>query len=203
MSAAACWEDAHPKLPAEVRTVLDSGNDAAIEGLELLAAIPEWEVALPGGERASQTDVMALTRNPQGLVVLGVEAKVDETFGPTLEEKKAKATQNQMDRIAYLESEHGRNDPFPNFIRYQLLHRSVSAILTARAFHAPIAVMLVHSFSPNSMWRNDFSAFCTELNCSLMSQDLFEAPRINGVRLILGWCKGNKKYLEVELPSTL
>lgn len=50
---------------------------------------------------------MALTRNSQGLVVLGVEAKVDETIRPNVGRKKAKATQNQMDRIAYLRSELG------------------------------------------------------------------------------------------------
>jgi hypothetical protein len=31
-------------------------------------------------------------------------------------------------------------------LRYQLLHRTVSAILTARDFHAHAAVMLVQSF---------------------------------------------------------
>ncbi|MFK7902227.1 MAG: hypothetical protein AB8B49_05220 [Nitratireductor sp.] len=201
MSAAACWEDSDPDLPAEVQAVLESGNEPAISGLELLAAIPEWEVALPGGNTASQTDVMAFTRNSEGLVIVGVEAKVDETFGPTLEEKKANATGEQLDRIAYLEAELGRDVPFANTVRYQLLHRSVSALLTARAFHAPVAVMLVHSFSPESAWRSDFSAFCEEMRCQLLSPDLFEAPNIKGVRLIFGWCKGNEKYLETELPS--
>ncbi|MDA1138629.1 MAG: hypothetical protein O3B01_08605 [Planctomycetota bacterium] len=203
MSAAACWEDANPNLPAEVLAVLGAANDLAIADLELLAAIPEWEVALPGGATASQTDVLSLARNARNLVVLGVEAKVDEPFGPTLEEKKAKATGGQLDRIAYLESELGRTEPFPGAVRYQLLHRSVSALLTARAFHAPVAVMLVHSFSPASAWRDDFTAFCQELGCNTLSADLFEVPRVNGPRLILGWCKGNEKYLETELPNAL
>jgi hypothetical protein len=186
-----------------VLAALGAANDPAIADLELLAAIPEWEVALPGGETASQTDVLALARNPKNLVVLGVEAKVDETFGPTLGEKRAKATGGQLDRIAYLESELGRTAPFPDAVRYQLLHRSVSALLTARAFHAPVAVMLVHSFSPASAWRDDFAAFCQELGCNTLSADLCEVPGINGPRLILGWCKGNEKYLETELPSAL
>lgn len=203
MAVAACWEDSDPNLPSEVLAVLGAANDPAIADLELLAAIPEWEVALPGGETASQTDVLALTRNPQNLVVLGVEAKVDETFGPTLEEKKAKATGGQLDRIAYLESELGRKEPFPDAVRYQLLHRSVSALLAARAFHAPVGVMLVQSFSPASAWRDDFAAFCQELGCISLGADLLEVPGINGPRLILGWCQGNEKYLETELPSAL
>src|SRR5690606_5765115 len=104
------------------------------------AAFPEWEVSLPGGETVSQTDVLAIARNRHGLVILGVEAKVDEPFGPTLNEKKASASSGQLERIAYLEKELGRRFAFDGEIRYQLLHRSVSALLTARAFHAPIAV---------------------------------------------------------------
>jgi hypothetical protein len=201
MSAAACWEDSEPHLPSEVLDVLESGNDTA--NLELLIAIPEWEVELPGGDTASQTDVLAITRNASSLVVLGVEAKVDETFGPTLEEKKTKASEGQLSRISYLERELGRTIPFEGDIRYQLLHRSVSALLTARAFYAPVAVMLVHSFSPDSVWRTDFDRFCQTLQCKKLSRDLCEVPNVEGARLLIGWCKGNKKYLEIELPSAL
>ncbi len=200
MSAAACWEEADPDLPSEVLAVLNAAADPAIADLELLAAIPEWEVALPGGERASQTDVMAIARNSQGLVILGIEAKVNEPFGPTLKEKKSKASIGQLARITYLEAELERSKPFPETIRYQLLHRSVSALLTAREFHAPAAVMLIHSFSPKSAWRSDFTDFCENLNCEELTPDLFEVPGIKGLRLILGWCKGNEKYLETELP---
>lgn len=201
MSAAACWEESQPRLPSEISLVLESANEPAISNLELLIAIPEWEVELPGGDTASQTDVLALTRNEAGLVVLGVEAKVDEPFGPTLGEKKRGATEGQLGRIEYLEKELGRTVPFEGHIRYQLLHRTVSALLTARAFHAPVAVMLVHSFSQTSKWRDDFEVFCQELECVSLGQDLYEVPKIQGPRLMLGWCKGNKKYLDVELPS--
>lgn len=203
MSAAACWEAAEPNLPADIRAALESANDPALAGLELLVAIPEWEVALPGGGTASQTDVMAITRNAQGLVILGVEAKVDETFGPTLKEKKAQASKGQLDRIAFLERELGRDEPFPGRVRYQLLHRTVSALLTARAFHAPVAVMLVHSFCPKSRWRADFSAFCDALKCQPLSTDLFETPRMDSTRLILGWCCGRVENLTAEWPSFL
>lgn len=203
MSAAACWEDSQPNLPPEIQNILDSGSDAAIANLELLVALPEWEVELPGGERASQTDVLAITRNSSGLVILGVEAKVDETFGPTIGDKKAKHSDGQLERILFLEKTLGRNEPFDGQIRYQLLHRSVSALLTARAFHASTAVMLVHSFSRDSAWRNDFDRFCQELNCESLSPDLYEIPKIEGGRLLLGWCKGNEKYLDSELPNAL
>lgn len=201
MSAAACWEVSQPGLPPEISALLDSCHDPALSGLDLLLAIPEWEVALPGGETVSQTDVMAICRNDSGLVILGVEAKVDEPFGPTLAEKKSGATPGQLERIAYLEKELGRSSPFGDEIRYQLLHRTVSALLTARAFHAPVAVMLVHSFSQESKWSEDFSAFCAAHTCSQLAPSVFEVLGIAGPRLIVGWCKGDAKFLDVELPS--
>jgi len=201
MSAAACWEESQPQLPSEIVQVLESSEEQLLSNLELLVAIPEWEVELPGGNTASQTDILAITRNDSGLVILGVEAKVDEPFGPTLEEKKSGATDGQLGRIAYLEKVLGRTVPFEDKIRYQLLHRTVSALLTAQEFHAPVAVMLVHSFSPLSRWRNDFEAFCQALGCAPLSEDLCEVPNIEGARLILGWCKGNEKYLESSEPT--
>ena len=203
MSTAACWEESQPQLPSEITRILDDSEEPSLSNLELLIAIPEWEVELPGGNTASQTDILAITRNESGLVILGVEAKVNEPFGPTLEQKKSDATEGQLGRITYLERELGCTVPFEDHIRYQLLHRTVSALLTARAFFAPVAVMLVHSFSLDSKWRDDFEAFRQALGCVSLSKDLHEVPDIQGPRLILGWCKGNEKYLGVELPSAL
>lgn len=203
MSAAACWEEASPNLPSEIRQVLDASNDPALTGLELLAAIPEWKVDLPGGTRSSQTDILALASNADNLVVIGVEAKVDETFGPTIGEKRVETSTGQSERLTYLEKELGLADSLPDTVRYQLLHRSVSALLTARAFHAPVAAMLVHSFCPNSTWRTDFSAFCSALSCKQITADLFEVPTLTGPRLLLGWCGGDARYLGMELPSAL
>ena len=96
MSAAACREEANPNLPPDVLQLLGASNDPELADLELLAAIPEWEVDLPGGKRPSQTDVLALARNANNLVILGVEAKVDETFGPTIGEKMADPSAGQL-----------------------------------------------------------------------------------------------------------
>jgi hypothetical protein len=86
-------------------------------------------------------------------------------------------------------------------IRYQLLHRTVSAILTARAFHASTAVMLVHSFSPDSRWREDFEAFAAAIGGKRVTDDLFEIELGQSPRLTIGWCKGAEEFLSVELPS--
>jgi hypothetical protein len=201
MSAAACWEESEPRLPREISDALEASGDKSLTSLELLVAIPEWEVELPGGDRPSQTDILAITRNELGLVILGVEAKVDEPFGPTLGEKKANASAGQLERVAYLESELGCSSALDDSIRYQLLHRTVSAILTARAFHAGTAVMLVHSFSPESRWREDFEAFAVAIGGKRVTYDLFEIELSESPRVIIGWCKGAEEFLSAELPS--
>jgi len=203
MSAAACWEENEPQLPAEIVDVLEASNDESLTALELLVAIPEWEVDLPGGDRPSQTDVLAITRNDDGVVILGVEAKVDEPFGPTLSEKREGASAGQIERISYPERELGCSSSLDGRIRYQLLHRTVSALLTARAFHAHVAVMLVHSFSQNSRWREDFDAFVNAVTGIPLTKDLYELRIGDGPRLLIGWCKGAEKYLSMELPSSL
>ena len=203
MSAAACWEANQPKLPPEVVTVLEASGEQSLANLEMLLAIPEWEVELPGGNTSSQTDVLAITRNKFDLVILAVEAKVDETFGPTLGKKKQDATPSQLKRIAYLEGELDCCAPLADEIRYQLLHRTVSAILTARAFHSSVAVMVVHSFSPESLWRQDFDAFAVAIGGKHHTDDLYEIPRETGPRLMLGWCKGDEQFLQAVLPSSL
>lgn len=201
MSAAASWEAGAPNLPTEIVEVLAASKKGSLTGLELLLSIPEWEVDLPGGDRASQTDILALARNKHGLVVLGVEAKVDEAFGPTLGEKRKNASPGQNERVAYLERELGALSPLDDNIRYQLMHRTVSALLTARAFHAATAIMLVQCFSPTSKWREDFEAFAAAIGASAVTADLYEVERGDDPRLLIGWCAGDQAFLTVELPG--
>lgn len=189
MSAATSWEAAS-ELPAEIKAALDAGP-LELQGLELLIAVPEWEVALPGGNTTSHTDVMAVARNERGLVVIGVEAKVDEPFGPTLGEKRAEASAGQRERLAYLHETLGLEEELPDGIRYQLLHRTASAILTARAFHAATAVMLVQSFSQESAWREDFEAFAETMGASGAGAGLRRLPTVTGPATFIGWCQGN------------
>ena len=203
MTTAACWEDGGGELPLEVKETLDASSQSDLIGLKLLAAIPEWEVELPGGTRPSCTDVLALVRNDEGLVVLGVEAKVDEPFGPTLGEKRAEKSAGQGERIDYLHAALCLDMPLRDEIRYQLLHRTVSALRTAQDFHARSAVMLVHSFSPTQRWREDFLLFCEAITAEALSPDIYIVSRFKSPKLYLTWCRGDKKFLDVELPRVI
>src|SRR5688572_14865988 len=75
------WQAA-PGFPPEISALLAT-NDLT-SGAALLLAIPEHQVPLAGGARASQTDLWALARTARGLVSIAVEGKVSESFGPSI-----------------------------------------------------------------------------------------------------------------------
>ena len=200
MTAAAAWEDAGSELPQEIRLMLSGTGRTELKDLALLAAFPEWQVALPGGQTTSNTDVMAFCRNDFGLCVVAVEAKVLEDFGPTVREKRAGASEGQNVRLDYLHQRLGV-EHFADSIRYQLLHRTASAILTARDFHAATAVMLVHAFETPGDRRQDFNAFCEAVRAVSVSPGVFQMPGNERPVIYLAWCDGDAEYRKTELPN--
>lgn len=203
MTEAACWEAAEKQhLPADIDKFLQSTNQPALTDLELLCAFPEWEVKLPGGRTPSCTDVLAITRNEQGLVVIAVEAKVDEDFGPTVQAKREEASEGVEKRLKFLREELDLED-LRGHLRYQLVHRTASALITAEKFHAETALMLVHAFAHNPQRREDFDGFCTELCAKKVCDGVFAVPRCDRPALFLAWCDGDRRFLEEELPSML
>ena len=76
-------------------------------------------------------------------------------------------------------------------LRYQLVHRTASAVLEARRFHAGKALMLVHSFSAHRDGFADFQAFARELGAPISGPgELKHAGVKSGVELFLGWAEG-------------
>jgi uncharacterized protein DUF6946 len=191
MSLAQCWEAAAGRLPQEVSELLETGRHPALEAPKLLLAIPEYQVELPGGERPTQTDVFALVRGNGGLAALAVEGKVDEEFGPTAE---AKQREGAADRLAYLYELLGISASASPTLRYQLFHRTAAAILLAQRFFAQVAVLVVHSFSPDHRWYCDFEAFGDALGVKTSRGSLAAVGVRGGVELFLGWASGDQRY---------
>ena len=52
--------------------------------IEILLAIPEHKVPLPGGSSSSQNDLFVLAKNHDHLISIAVEGKVSEHFGDTV-----------------------------------------------------------------------------------------------------------------------
>jgi len=107
---------------------------------------------LPGGSRASQNDVWVLGESSAGLISIAVEGKVSEPFGPTVGEWFKNKTTGKEKRLQFLCNELGFDFSPPPKVRYQLLHRTVSAILEAKRFRTNEAVMVVHTFSTTDEW---------------------------------------------------
>ena len=71
-------------------------------------------------------------------------------------------------------------------IRYQLIHRTGSAVIKAKRFGAPHAVMLVHSFSSSREWFQDFEAFALLLRTEAAINRVVYAGQRGGVHLHIG-----------------
>lgn len=182
------WEAANG-LPPEVETIFAQ----AFGSIELLLAIPEHKTPLPGGRRASQADVFVLLRHSSSLVACTIEGKVDEPFGPTIDEFKAEISPGRQERLDFLCRMLGIVD-CPGAIYYQLLHRTASALIEADRFFAQDAAMIVHSFSPDQRWLGAYKDFCTLLGCELGDSNAGSVTVPSGKRLVLGWAAGDQRY---------
>lgn len=191
MTLAQSWESSAGGLPPEIHALLSTGHHPALESPELLLAIPEYTVELPGGERATQTDVFALVRGQAGLCTCAVEGKVEEEFGPTV---AAKRRQGAADRLAYLHELLEIPPATSSRLRYQLFHRTAAAILLAQRFFAPVAVLVVHSFSPTHRWYSDFEAFAGALGVRTQRGVLARVGVRGGVDVFLGWAVGDQRF---------
>lgn len=195
MAIAQCWEAADPGFPPEVTEAFRASNEPVLQNLEILLAIPEYEVALEGGSRPSHTDLFVIAHNHAGVVCIAVEGKVDEPFGPTLADKRKELDGGVPKRLSQLHQTLGLQEDLPGAVRYQLLHRTASALLGAEQFSASAAVMLVHSFSEEDTWFTDFVEFSRHLGV-IAKVGAISAARGRGTRpLFVGWCHGSERFL--------
>lgn len=168
------WEHASG-FPQSVEDVFSSSDLPTFDQLTFLCGFPEHEVPLPPRERRpSQNDIFVLAKNVHDeLISMTVEGKVSECFGePIGEWLGVNPSQGKRERLQYLKQCLELDNPNLDKIRYQLLHRTASAIIESIRFGARIAVMIVHSFSCD---REGFEDYCAFL--SLWG----ESGRINGI----------------------
>lgn len=153
------WQEAQD-FPPPVRKVFENSGFPLFGDVELLLALPEYQVPLPPASgRPSQSDIFVLARGNNQLIAITVEGKVSEDFGPTVGDWIAEGTKGKQERLRFLLKELGLEGKQVNGIRYQLLHRTASAILEAERFGARSALMIVHSFSPTSEHFDDYCRF--------------------------------------------
>ena len=173
-------------IPGPVRAVLD--QSPRLRDARLVDAFLERQTDLEDDRpSASQTDLLAILSLGTELALLGVEAKVTETFGDYvrtwLDGGPGKET-----RLGQLCERLGLDREVALDLRYQLLHRTMATVLEARRYCAPRAVMMVQSFCESSSGLEDFVAFGRALGFEgLGLNQLSEEIIVFGVSLQLGW----------------
>jgi hypothetical protein len=156
--AAESWEKAGD-IPKEIRNAF---KGSCFEDTELLMAIPEFKVPLPGGTRPSQNDLLLLLNAKECLVVATVEAKTREDFDETIIKWTKGQSDGKKERLDFLlKTIQFPKDQETDALRYQLFHRLASAVIMAEKFHASKAMMIIQSFEVDDSKNHfrDYAAF--------------------------------------------
>jgi len=191
-----CWEAADG-LPLEIARVFASSTEPLFANFVPILAVPEFKVPLSGGDRPSQNDLFALGRSKADPVVVMVEGKVSEPFGPTIAEWRAEASEEKEKRLSYLLRTLGLTDKLNGSNRYQLLHRAALAVLEGERYRAVPAMMLVHSFSETRVGWSDYEAFVRLFSVGARAETIQRLPASQAVPLFAAWVSGDRKFLTV------
>jgi uncharacterized protein DUF6946 len=183
--ALACLWSLHNGFPPKIADVLEGHPD--FHSAELVDAFLERKVDLNSEGRPSQTDLLAVIGIGDRLAIAAVEAKAGETFGEVVEDW-LDGSEGKDARLMSLCAALGlsRNAALP--LRYQLLHRTVSAVLEAKRYRATVAVLLIHSFSDDEKGFENFSAFLQAIRFGEPTRGALTGPaHFDGVSLYAGW----------------
>ncbi|MDZ5472413.1 hypothetical protein SM124_11705 [Bacillus sp. 31A1R] len=181
------WEGAN-NLPSSVEKVFKKSMNPLFKEVEVLYGFPEYKVPLPGGSASSQNDLYVLAKVQNKLLTIMVEGKVSEPFGETVgswlgdtpSEGKRKRLKYLLDLLEIDEREVLDK-------RYQLIHRTASALIEALKVNANNALMLVHSFSETGKWFEDYAEFVTLFQLSPEKNAIVGPVQLNGIDLYFGW----------------
>lgn len=192
LEMAVCWEAARDSLrglPPEVERALDAVDE--LEGASLLVGIPEHQVSVEGGGHPSQNDLWALLKLRQGLVSMAVEAKAGEPLDVLVRDwlPKDGERSRKPQRLVALQQSLGIAGADLGHIRYQLLHRAVSALKEAQRFGAGLAVLMIQSFdrvADEESWR-DFNRFAAVMGVAAEEGRCHLVLRPTTVPLYVGW----------------
>lgn len=178
------WSNPGNDFPVAIRKVLETCPEYC--RAEFIDGFFEREVDLGTPGRNSQTDLMVIVGLGDTLGVIAVEGKVEESFADLIGNWNTSASkQCRLDGLcATLGLDAGR----VGNIRYQLLHRTASAVYEAKRYRSHQALMLVHSFSNSHRWFEDFAAFSVAMGLPIVSPGVCSAPKLcEGVNLRLAW----------------
>jgi Domain of unknown function (DUF6946)/HD domain len=169
--------------PAEVDALLRSalGDYVLVEGFF------ERETPLGTKGRPSQTDLLLLLRHERGFAVAAVEGKALEPFGERVRDWND-GTPGKRARLRDLRLRLGLEGADVGDLRYQLLHRTLAALIEAERYGATDAFMFVHAFADAPESFADFAAFADAIGVGAIAKESLSVPKPLGqIRLRLGW----------------
>ena len=190
------WEDAQG-FPPEVRQVFSRSGFPILNDIELVAGYPEHKVPLPGGRRASQNDIFVLGKAQGQLIAITVEGKVNEHFGEPVSDWLRDCSAGKLQRLQFLREMLELPPPLGEDTRYQLWHRTVSALILAKEQKATSAMMLVHSFSQAHNHFTDYRAFVLLFGQTAKPNSVVHVGKRSGLDLYLAWVTGARRFLKV------
>jgi hypothetical protein len=169
---------ATPVCPPAVSDLLASRPETA--GITLTEGWPEYTTPLPERGEGRNHDLLLLGRRHNEQVVVAIEAKVDEPFGPNIGEywtaaqqsgKPTRVPQRIEALLGMVFGPNARPDQAPwKDLRYQLLTMVAGTALEADRQKASTAVAIIHEFhtelaSPDRLAANgaDLNAFMSVL----------------------------------------
>ena len=172
--------------PPTVRSVLDTCPEYA--GAQFVEGLFERDVDLRTPGRRSQTDLLAYLKLAHGNAVMAVEGKVEESFANVV--SVWNDSPGKQRRLEALCASLGLRVTDVGDIRYQLLHRTASAIYEAQRYRTRRALMLVHSFSATDTSFRDFQAFTALMGTPVQTVNRVSGEsECEGVRLRLAWVR--------------
>jgi hypothetical protein len=193
-SLASCWYESDG-FPRSIDEVFKKSGKPFIN-LHPIIMLAEHKVALPGGSRSSQNDLWVLARNDKEMFSIAIEGKVNETFDKTIKEWFKDETEGKRERFGFLNKILEIDIPSDSSIRYQLLHRTASAIIEAKKFRTEHAMMLVHSFSQDDAWFEDYEAFVSLWGLKPKKNAICSTRLSSGNGLHFAWIQGEAEYLK-------
>lgn len=189
------WEKDPQGFPDRIQNVFNNSGLKLFEKIKPSLIIPEHAVRLPGRGKASMNDLFVIADANDSLVSMMVEGKVDEGFDEYVYEW-SNGTANRERRLRGLCKILDLQRDKVSEIRYQLLHRTASAIIEAKRHRSTVAVMIVHSFDTNEPQSGfiDYTRFVSLYNEKAQENRIIQI-QLGQVQLFLAWIKGDPRFL--------
>ena len=194
-SLALSWQEANG-FPDCIQKVFSNSEHSFFLDVKFLFGFPEYKVELPGGKRQSQNDIYVIAKARNELFPIMVEGKVSEPFDKKVKDWLGTSpSKGKVERLNYLLKILGLNYDEVKEIKYQLLHRTVSALVEAEKLNAKNALILIHSFSQTYRWFDDYGAFIKLFGINPIKDKIVGPKQISRINTYFAWVKGDARFL--------